>query len=71
METTSSLLLDFIEAHWAPGTKMRFIDWRKQNVVLRIHSIVHKEVNAKMLTGCYYLTGNYCTVHKNVELNSN
>ena len=56
--TRNSLLLDFIETHWEAGTKMRFIYWKKQNVVLRIHFIEINKVNVKMRTGGILLAGN-------------
>jgi hypothetical protein len=37
---------------------MRFIDWKKQNVVVLIHFIENKEVNVKMHTGGALLTSN-------------
>jgi hypothetical protein len=58
VQTTSFSSQDSIETAWEVGTKMKSTDWRKQNVVLLIHSIWPKEVNAKMRTGGQLLTGN-------------
>ena len=39
VQTTSFSSQDSIETAWEVGTKMKSTDWRKQNVVLLIHSI--------------------------------